>query len=388
MAEAHAPLGEEDLVLPVPSMTEPGTTTPVSSESIVTIVSFVVTLVAALLARFVTGIDLLVPCGILVMAGLSYVEGSNSIGEGVATLIGGDVAGFRKALAWGALWSGLGCGTAFFLAAALLHTFTHDFFQTGTHPTEILGISVMIAVLLWMTLATRVGMPVSSNHATAGALVGAAIVALGVSHVRWGHLVDKVVIPIALSPIVAAVLGLLIYYGLSKVQSSISEAAMDRLHWLSSAASSFAKGLNQAPKIAAMGTFILLSAQRSGATPFWVFAIVGVLMALGSFLGGTRVTRTLAEDLTALDHTQALTANLTTALLVGAAANQGLPVSDAQVGSGAISGVGMSEGLRTINWSLIRSMILTWIITAPIAGLLGALLWVILYWLRHSSFHL
>lgn len=385
MAEAQAPIGEEDLELSVPSITTPGTKTTVSSETALTLASLLMTIIAVLLARVGTGIDLVIPAGMIIMAGLGYVEGSNSIGEGVATLVGGDVASVQKALAWGSVWSAAGCAAAFVLASALLHTFTHDFFVPGTHPTQMLGITVMVTVLIWMTVATRVRMPVSANHSTAGALVGAAMVAVGVSHIRWESLVGKVIVPIALSPVVAAVAGLLLFWLFYSLRSHLSQGAIDRLHWLSSAGASFSKGLNQAPKIAAMGTFILLSAHQSGRTPFWVFGLIAFAMGLGSFLGGTRVTRTLANDLTDMDRTQAFTANLTTALLVGVAAHEGLPVSDAQVGSGAISGVGMLGGLSHVNWSLLRTMLLTWVVTAPISGILAGLLFVSLYWLRHGT---
>ncbi|HKS70929.1 MAG TPA: inorganic phosphate transporter, partial [Ktedonobacterales bacterium] len=106
-------------------------------------------------------------------------------------------------------------------------------------------------------------------------------------------------------------------------------------------------------------------------TPYWLFMLVAAGIGLGSLLGGLKVTETLAEKVTTMDHAEGLSANLVTALLVAVASNLGLPVSTTHVSSGAVIGVGLREGTSHVNWRVVRDMALAWVVTLPGAGLLG-----------------
>ncbi|MFQ5788363.1 MAG: inorganic phosphate transporter, partial [Thermodesulfobacteriota bacterium] len=101
------------------------------------------------------------------------------------------------------------------------------------------------------------------------------------------------------------------------------------------------------------------------------FLIIAIAMGIGSYLWGFRVTETLSEKVTPMDHHEGLAANLTTSLLVGVAARFGLPVSTTQVSSGAIIGVGLKHGVRMIGWKTVTEMILAWLITLPVSAILA-----------------
>ncbi|HEV7126588.1 MAG TPA: inorganic phosphate transporter, partial [Ktedonobacterales bacterium] len=105
--------------------------------------------------------------------------------------------------------------------------------------------------------------------------------------------------------------------------------------------------------------------------PYWLFVLVALGMGAGSAVGGLKVTRTLAEKVTKMDHTEGFAANLTTAVLVAFASNLGLPVSTTHVSSGAIIGIGLRSGLGRVNWKVVRDMALAWVVTLPGAGLLA-----------------
>lgn len=92
-------------------------------------------------------------------------------------------------------------------------------------------------------------------------------------------------------------------------------------------------------------------------------------MALGAYLAGRRVTAVLAEQVTRLDHSEGLAANLATAALVGVAANWGWPVSTTHVSSGSIIGVGLRNGVQ---WQVVRAMALAWFVTLPLTGIMAA----------------
>jgi len=134
--------------------------------------------------------------------------------------------------------------------------------------------------------------------------------------------------------------------------------------------------MNDAPKVAAM--LLLGSTVPSWASPAvqtMVFFAVAAAMGIGSYLAGLRVTRVLAEKVTRMDHSEGLSANLTTSSLVFASAIMGLPVSTTHVGSSAIIGIGLLKGIKGVRWTTVRDMVLAWVVTLPACGLLAALVY-------------
>ena len=96
-------------------------------------------------------------------------------------------------------------------------------------------------------------------------------------------------------------------------------------------------------------------------------------MGLGSYLGGARVTELLAEKVTRMNHTEGLSANLTTSSLVLLSGTLGLPVSTTHVSSSAIIGIGLFKGLHEVQWATVRDMVLAWVVTLPASAILSAL---------------
>ena len=144
------------------------------------------------------------------------------------------------------------------------------------------------------------------------------------------------------------------------------------LHWLTSGATSFARGLNDTPKIVAL---VLVSAAASSGSSVpqpWTFAMVALGIVAGSWMAGKKVTKVLAEEVTPMDHQEGFIANLVTTALVGPAAAFGLPRSTTHVSSGAIIGVGTPKRDR-LNWKTVKGMVLAWLVTVPLAAVLGVL---------------
>jgi PiT family inorganic phosphate transporter len=150
-----------------------------------------------------------------------------------------------------------------------------------------------------------------------------------------------------------------------------------QLHWLTSGATSLARGLNDAPKIVALiivaGSFFT----EAPATRLLLFAVVTLGMVAGSFVAGRRVTTLLAEKVTPMNHQEGFLANLVTAALVAPGAALGLPMSTTQVSSGAIIGLGFRKKAGT-NWRTVQSMVLAWVVTVPLAAALGIVFYVLL----------
>jgi PiT family inorganic phosphate transporter len=346
-------------------------------------------LATALSGRAFGGADLLLPAGLALMVALAYANGANDVSKAIATLVGGGVTNERRAIAWGTLCTVLGSLASAAVAAKLIGTFTSGFLASGVQQTEVFALAILVGAILWVAVATRTGLPVSTTHAITGALVTAGAFAYGAGSVQWASLVQKVALPLALSPVLALVVALGVYYitrfTLARLlPGSGSGRVLNGLHWLSSGTASFARGLNDTPKIVALGVAFSLITRHTVqyAAPFWLFALVALGMGAGSFVGGLEVTQTLAEKVTRMNHTEGLAANLVTAFLVADAANLGLPVSTTHVSTGAIIGIGLRgrarEGVRRVDWGVVRGMILAWIVTLPAAGVLAVAAYVAL----------
>jgi len=351
---------------------------------------------------------------IIVAAGalIAFANGQNDVSKGIATLVGSGVANHRRAIVWGSLWTGAGGLAGAALAGAMVTTFGKGLLAGGAAPTLATALAVLIGAAGWVLVASRTGLPVSTTHALVGAVVGVALIAYGTGGIQWSALEHKIALPLLVSPVVALAATALLARvvgssgegtacacvtrpGLEVVPSMSGTArmaisaprvliassdtcaaepvamrvTMDRLHWLTSGATSFARGLNDGPKMVAL---ILAGAALTGdgVPPAAWFAVVTVAMVAGSLYGGLRVTRTLAERVTRLDHQEGFAANLVTAVLVGLGAWQGLPLSTTHVSTGAILGAGLRRS-QAVKWQTVRGLALAWIVTLPLAGVLA-----------------
>jgi len=348
-------------------------------------------------------------------AGLAWANGSNDVSKGIATLVGSGIANRRAAVVWGTLWTLAGSVAAAYGSQALVATFSGKGFLAAPIAGPAFLASVSLGAIAWVAFASRTGLPVSTTHAITGALAGAGVVAQGAAALHWTSLAWKIAVPLALSPLISiglvsasfpllrrgvrrfetyclcierrelAVAGPA--FGMSSSVSSTTSAiiapgpecdaapavaarvsAVDALHWLSSAATSFARGLNDAPKIVALGigaTAILSISSTS------LYLVIALAMAGGGLVSGFRVVETLACRVTRMSPGEGFAANLVTTALVGAACFASLPVSTTHVSSGAIIGLGLRQG-AAVEWRTVREMVLAWLVTLPAAALVGA----------------
>jgi PiT family inorganic phosphate transporter len=149
----------------------------------------------------------------------------------------------------------------------------------------------------------------------------------------------------------------------------------DAAHWITSGALSFARGLNDTPKIVALAMAAAATVAVAGPS---LYVVVAFVMAAGSVLGGRRVTHTLAEQVTDVDRLEGLAASAVAAALVLAASFVALPVSTTHVASGAIVGVGLRSGTRAVQWNTVRSMVTAWLVTLPVSAAGAAIAWTLI----------
>jgi inorganic phosphate transporter, PiT family len=309
--------------------------------------------------------------GLGVLFILAFANGANDVGKSVASLlhIGPEGLTGRLALLWGGLFSGLGSVSAVLVAGRLFSTFTpQKVVNVSINSTFVLA--VLIAAAFWILVATFVRLSVSTTHAILGGIMLQGIFLFGVSSVDWAFLALRVLLPLAGGPL-AALVGIYFVERLIR-RSTTTKGEKPRWakvsHWGSAAANAFARGVNDAPKMAVLGGFFLAA---NSFEAVWVpYSIVAVAVVVGSLVLGRRVAVTLTRRAVPLDHGQRLRAGVATAVFVSAGAYLGAPLSTTHVNAGASAGAsGLKESIR----DALRGMVLPWLVTLPAVGLLAIL---------------
>ncbi|MEH2110006.1 inorganic phosphate transporter [Nostoc sp.] len=300
---------------------------------------------------------------------LAYSNGANDNFKGVATLFGSRTCSYQTAILWGTFTTFAGAVTATFLAGGLIKNFSGK----GLLPDAIANapefhLAVAIATGLTVLIATLMGFPISTTHSLIGAIVGAGLVVFGLQ-VNFAALGTSFILPLLLSPIIAIPLGAGIYslsgYINSKWYLPVNQKMIDTCHFLSAGIVSFARGLNDTPKIVSLLLIIEYFSIQGG------MITIAIAMALGGLLNSQKVAVTMSEKITSMNHTQGLSANIVTGILVIAASRFGLPVSTTQVSVGSIFGVGLIS--KKPNIRVFYQILLSWILTLPTAAIISGI---------------
>ncbi len=361
---------------------------------------------------------------VVVVALLGFANGSNDNPKGIATLYGSHTTGYRLAIAWATITTLAGSLAAWVLADRLLTAFSGAGLVPAslTHDPRFLlaaGLGTSGAVLL----ASRAGLPVSTTHALLGALVGGGVVA-GRGAVQLGALGRGFALPLLGSPFLALATAWILYSFLRAARLRLgverrmclcmgtavepvertaggalvlesrgipltiqqealcreryvgsvigfdAQTLLDRLHFLSAGLVGFARGMNDAPKIAALLVASRLAGVGAG------LGIVALTMAVGGLVGARRVTETLARRITPMNHGQGFTANAVTAGWVLLASVHGLPVSTTHVAVGSLAGIGAAT--RRANCGTLTVIGVAWVTTLPLAAIITCGAYVIL----------
>lgn len=341
---------------------------------------------------------------------LAWVNGANDVSRGVATLAGSGTASARRAILWGTLWTAVGGAAALLWGSALIKTFGTDLVTPEFAPSWTFAASVLGGACAWVGLASYRGWPVSTTHALLGGLIGSVLATVGIEGLRVAAVTHKAVLPLLLSPFLAILLCAVILYVARVVAmrvpswrpgccpeaqwrrdpfvcapaeggstpGPVARRVWNALHWFSSGVTSFARALNDVPKIAAFVSVAVVLTPAAipfeSTTVIWVaISVVTVTMTIGSAWGGYRVLQLLAHRIASVEPATGLVANFGTALLVLGATPLGLPVSTTHVSAGSLLGVRWMDRARP-EVDAMKGMLLAWVVTIPAAALAGALL--------------
>lgn len=364
---------------------------------------------------------------------VAYANGANDNFKGVATLYGSSAATFRQALWIGTLATLAGSVASVFLAEELVKAFSGKGLvpdAVAASPAFLAAVATSAAATVM--LATVLGFPISTTHALTGALVGSGLVAAGAG-LDLSRLGATFVFPLLVSPLLSVLLAMPLYRlatagvhrlgierqhcicvgprsfipvgavafngtadagvlsahtsapGLSvtvgtadqcvmkydgRLLGMSAQALVDGLHYTSAVAVSFARGLNDTPKIVALLLVVKALELHIG------MIAIALAMALGGLVNARKVALTMSKRISRMNDGQALTANLVTAFMVIVASRLGMPVSTTHVSVGAISGVGLIKG--TADRGVIGAILLSWVATLPVAAAIAALSYVLM----------
>lgn len=345
----------------------------------------------------------------LILAALfvAFNNGANDNFKGLATVWGSDTLNYRQALILATIATLAGSLASWLLADTLVQQFSGRGLvpnDVATAPSFILSVAGGAAVTVFA--ATWLGLPISTTHALIGSLVGA-----GLGHssaVHFDALAKNFFLPLLLSPLLAAALGVALCRLLRRrnakndcacvVPVEVSALAttaglrervavfpsiviadgqtcdnmptmargsiagiLDRLHVVSALTICFSRGLNDTPELAALLITAKFFSRNTSV------ALIGGVMAIGGIFYARKVAETMSHRITRMDASQGLAANLITATLVLFASKFGLPVSTTHVSVGSIAGVG--AGGQTLNMHALRNVLLSWIATLPLAAM-------------------
>jgi PiT family inorganic phosphate transporter len=238
----------------------------------------------------------------------------------------------------------------------------------------------LVGAILWNLLTWLFGMPSSSSHALFGGLIGATWAVAGSGAINSSTVVGKVLLPLALSPIVAGLIALvatrLAYRITARADGRTVTRGFRAAQVVSASTVALAHGTNDAQK--SMGvitlTFIAVGLLPLGsAPPLWVIVACGLAIALGTATGGWRIIRTLGRRISEIESRQGFAAETASTAIILSSAQLGFALSTTQVTSGSVLGTAAGRRAGAVHWGVAAEMVVAWLLTLPAAAAFGAL---------------
>ncbi|PPS70421.1 low-affinity phosphate transporter PitH [Streptomyces sp. MH60] len=304
-----------------------------------------------------------------------FTNGFHDTANAMATTISTGALKPKVAVAMSAVLNLVGA----FLSVEVANTISKGLVdETGIRPEVIFA--ALVGAILWNLLTWLVGLPSSSSHALMGGLIGAAVASAGIGAVNGDVLVTKVLLPAIAAPIVAGLAALLasrMTYSLGRKADGKAAAKGYRAGQIASAGLvSLAHGTNDAQKTMGIITLALIAGGAlapDSDPPVWVILSAGLAIALGTYLGGWRIIRTMGKGLTDLQPQQGFAAQTSAATVILASSHLGFSLSTTHSVSGAVMGAGLGRKGGVVRWSTATRMFVAWGLTLPAAALVAAL---------------
>ena len=308
--------------------------------------------------------------------GFGVVNGFNDAANAVAASVGSRAISPRNAIILAAFCDFAGAATGLEVARTIG--------KGILDPEEIsyiLVFAALAAVIIWGTIATRSGLPVSISHSFVTGLAAAGIAVVGSDAVMWSVL-ERIGVSVVAAPTLGFIGGFVIMVVLLWIFRRSAPARMrvvfSRLQWLTTAFLAYSHGKNDGQMPIGVITMALVihtgRVELWDNIPWWVIIVSALAISLGTAVGGWRVIRTVGMKITALQPIHGFATQASAATVIEIASRLGIPVSTTHCATAAVMGVGATKRLSAVRWGVSRNIVLAWVLTFPICGALG---WII-----------
>ena len=305
-----------------------------------------------------------------------YINGFHDAANSIATVVTTRVLSPRLAVAWAAFFN--------FVAVFVLGTGVAMTVGKGVVDPESITVpvifSALVGAIIWNVLTWWFGLPSSSSHALIGGLAGAVIAFKGPQLLKVGTILF-IASFIVISPLVGMLLGMINQAAVFLLVRNKTPRAINklfrRLQLVSAAVYSISHGTNDAQKTIGILFALLVAGGQlppdAKHIPYWIIFLSYAVIAAGTLAGGVRIIRTMGSKLTKLDPMHGFCAETGGGVTILAVSHLGIPVSTTHTITGAIAGVGMTSGYKSVRWLVAARILWAWILTIPVSGLLAAL---------------
>ncbi|ALG85856.1 inorganic phosphate transporter [Gordonia phthalatica] len=331
---------------------------------------------------------------IVTALGFDFTNGFHDTGNAMATSIATGALKPKVAVGLAAILNLVGA----FLSVEVAATITKDVLKIQETSGDMKGELVqgldankaliiifagLIGAILWNLFTWLFGLPSSSSHALFGGLIGSGLAAIGTSGINWHGILAKIIVPALFAPVIACVVaafGTLLIYAITNGMSEMKKEKGFKNGQIASASLvSLAHGTGDAQKtmgviaLALIATGHLDAGSVAHGLPFWVVFLCAGAIALGTWLGGWRIIRTLGKGLVEIKAPQGMAAEASSAAIILTSSVAGMALSTTHVATGSILGTGLGKKGAEVRWGVAGRMAIAWVTTLPAAALVGAL---------------
>jgi len=316
---------------------------------------------------------------IVLAIGFGIVNGFNDAANAIAATIGTRALSPREALFVAVIANFAGAATG----TAVAHTIGKGILVEGAISYETL-IAALAAIIVWGTLATKAGLPISIHHGFIAGLAAAGMAVAGSEAVVW-HVMQRILAAVLIAPLLGLAGGFMIMLGLYWIfQQSAPDKMLrnfSKLQWLSTAFMAYSHGKNDGQMPIGVITMALVIYYHDtsiwdrlsllNSELWWVIVISAIAISSGMAMGGWRVIRTVGMRMTTLRPVHGFTTHLAAATVIETASHFGIPVSTTHCVSASVMGVGATRRFSAVRWGIAGNIVAAWILTFPICGALG-----------------
>ncbi len=309
---------------------------------------------------------------IVIALAFEFINGFHDTANAVATSISTKSLEPFQAITISAIFNLFGALSGTAVAVTIAKGFADP--VLATHPVIL---AALLSAITWNLVTWYFGIPSSSSHALIGGLVGAIIFKAGFKVINYHAILNKVILPMVISPIIGFFAALLIVSLIHRILKNKKQPRkinnfIREIQVLSTAFLSFSHGANDAQKTMGIITLTLFNFHliQAAEVPQWVIFACALSMSMGTLSGGAKIIKTLSTRVAKLKPASGFAAELSSAIILFAGSRFGMPLSTTHAVSGSIMGAASTSG-RGVNWNVVRSMIIAWVMTFPVCMLLA-----------------